>query len=313
MPRFMDKPALFLTNDDGVEADGLQVLIKELHTQGYPIVVLAPASEQSCSGMRLTLDNKLELEEREDIADSIKVSNGPPLRIFSLGGTPCDCAIVAIDGGLNAWTPEIRPTMCISGINQGPNLSVDVLHSGTVSAAREASLYGMPSIALSLATYEHSNFEESLSGMISIIDACASKLPRSPANLGRPEGSKRIPKGSDMNQLVMSAFANGDLILNVNSPRKWNGSIQTVRLGCRWYRNAIDIRDIEKYDVGFKVGASKIVEEDITETDCNAINSGSVSVTPLSSWPINHPLGMSPELMEAATRSSSTGLPAWLH
>ena len=54
----MDKPALFLTNDDGVEADGLQVLIKELHTQGYPIVVLAPASEQSCSGMRLTLDNK---------------------------------------------------------------------------------------------------------------------------------------------------------------------------------------------------------------------------------------------------------------
>ena len=89
---------------------------------------------------------------------------------------------------------EIRPTMCISGINQGPNLSVDVLHSGTVSAAREASLYGMPSIALSLATYEHSNFEESLSGMISIIDTCASKLPRSPANLGRPEGSKRIPK-----------------------------------------------------------------------------------------------------------------------
>ena len=263
--------------------------------------------------MRLTLDHKLKLEERVDLADSIRISNGTPLRIFSLGGTPCDCAIVAIDGGLEAWAPEIRPTMCISGINQGPNLSVDVLHSGTVSAAREASLYGMPSIALSLATYEHSNFEESLPAMISIIDACAAKLPSSPVNLGRPEGSKRVPKGSDMRQLVMSAFANGDLILNVNSPRKWNGSIQTVELGCRWYRNAIDIRDIEKYDVGFKVGASKIVEEDMPGTDCNAINSGAVSVTPLSSWPINHPLGISPEMIEAATTSNSTGLPLWLH
>ena len=116
-----------------------------------------------------------------------------------------------------------------------------------------------------------------------------------------------------MRQLVMSAFANGDLILNVNSPRKWNGSIQTVELGCRWYRNAIDIRDIEKYDVGFKVGASKIVEEDMPGTDCNAINSGAVSVTPLSSWPINHPLGISPEMIEAATTSNSTGLPLWLH
>ena len=166
LPEFMDKPALFLTNDDGVEANGLQVLIKELHSKGYPIVVLAPASEQSCSGMRLTLSHDLKFEEREDLAEAIRKPDGPPLRIFSLDGTPCDCAIVAMDGGLLMWAPEITPTMCISGINQGPNLSVDVLHSGTVSAAREASLYGMPSIALSLATYEHSNFDESMLAMV---------------------------------------------------------------------------------------------------------------------------------------------------
>ena len=64
----MDKPGLFLTNDDGVEAKGLQVLIKELHSIGYPIVVLAPANEQSCSGMRLTLDHNLGLQEREDLS-----------------------------------------------------------------------------------------------------------------------------------------------------------------------------------------------------------------------------------------------------
>ena len=57
---------------------------------------------------------------------------------------------------------------------------------------------------------------------------------------------------------------------------------------------------------------AKIVEEDIPETDCNAINSGSVSITPLSSWPINHPLGLDVETMRAATRADQTGLPEWL-
>ena len=131
----MSRAALFMTNDDGVESAGLHLLIAALHARGHPVVVLAPASEQSCSGMRLTLRHDLKFEERTDIADSLRVEGGPPLRIFSLDGSPCDCAIVALDGGLQAWAPEIKPSMCISGINQGPNLSVDVLHSGTVSAA----------------------------------------------------------------------------------------------------------------------------------------------------------------------------------
>jgi len=308
----MDKPALFLTNDDGVEANGLQVLIKELHSKEYPIVVLAPASEQSCSGMRLTLSHDLKFEEREDLAEAIRKPDGPPLRIFSLDGTPCDCAIVAMDGGLLMWAPEITPTMCISGINQGPNLSVDVLHSGTVSAAREASLYGMPSIALSLATYEHSNFDESMLAMVNIIESCVSKLPRIPSNLGRPDGSRRVPEGSNMSQLVISAFANGDMILNVNSPRAWDGTIRTVSLGSRWYHNAIDMRDTERFGVAFEVGAATIEDEDIPDTDCNAINSGSVAITPLSSWPINHPLGMNADMMQAATKAAASGLPEWL-
>ena len=62
---------------------------------------------------------------------------------------PCDCVIVAIDGGIDHWVPDMKPALCVSGINQGPNLSVDVMHSGTVSAAREAGLYGLPSIATS--------------------------------------------------------------------------------------------------------------------------------------------------------------------
>ena len=308
----MNKPAVFVTNDDGVEAKGLRVLIKALHSNGHPVVVLAPASEQSCSGMRLTLSHDLRFEERVDIAESIMEPDGPPLRIFSLDGTPCDCAIVAMDGGLTTWAPEISPTLCVSGINQGPNLSVDVMHSGTVSAAREASLYGMPSIALSLATYEHSNFDDSLPALISLIDACIAKLPREPTNQGRPQGSERKPEGSDSSKLALSAFANGDMILNVNSPKSWDGTIQTVSLGSRWYHNAIDMSDTEHFGVAFEVGAATIEDENIPGTDCNAVNSGSVAVTPLSSWPINHPLGLSEELMAAATKAAPSGLPEWL-
>ena len=305
--------AVFVTNDDGVESEGLHVLVSALHSRGHPVVVLAPASEQSCSGMGLTLRHDLKFQERDDISDSLKIDGGPPLRIFSLDGTPCDCAIVAMDGGLRAWAPEINPSLCISGINQGPNLSVDVLHSGTVSAARESSLYGMPAIAISLATYEHSDYTQTLEASMTIIEACLSSLPTEPANLGRPQGSRRTPsiQGS-MHDRALSAFADGDMILNINGPEQWNGNFQTVALGSRWYHNAIDMRDVENIGVAFKVGAAIIDDEDISGTDCNAINSGAVSITPLSSWPVNHPLGLNEVLLAVATEQSSSGLPKWL-
>ena len=309
----MSRAALFMTNDDGIESAGLHLLIAALHARGHPVVVLAPASEQSCSGMRLTLRHDLKFEERSDIADSLRVEEGPPLRIFSLDGSPCDCAIVALDGGLQAWAPEIKPSMCISGINQGPNLSVDVLHSGTVSAARETSLYGMPAIAISLATYEHSEFTQTVEASLAIIEACLGALPDEPLNLRRPEGSRKKPlSAGTMEARARSAFAHGDMFLNINAPASWNGLMQTTSLGSRWYHNAIDMNDRENIGVAYEVGAAIIEDEDIPGTDCNAINSGAVSITPLSSWPINHPLGLSGDAMAAAAEQGSSGLPSWL-
>lgn len=309
----MSRAALFMTNDDGVESAGLHLLIAALHARGHPVVVLAPASEQSCSGMRLTLRHDLKFEERTDIADSLRVEGGPPLRIFSLDGSPCDCAIVALDGGLQAWAPEIKPSMCISGINQGPNLSVDVLHSGTVSAARETSLYGMPAIAISLATYEHSEFSQTVEASLQIIESCLSALPDEPLNLRRPEGSRKKPLSSGtMGARARSAFAHGDMFLNINAPKSWNGLMQTTSLGSRWYHNAIDMNDRENIGVAYEVGAAIIEDEDIPGTDCNAINSGAVAITPLSSWPVNHPLGLSGDVMATATEQGSSGLPSWL-
>ena len=309
----MSRAALFMTNDDGIESPGLHLLASALHARGHPVVVLAPASEQSCSGMRLTLRHDLKFEERSDIADSLRVEGGPPLRIFSLDGSPCDCAIVALDGGLQAWAPEIKPSMCISGINQGPNLSVDVLHSGTVSAARETSLYGMPAIAVSLATYEHAEFTQTVEASLAIIEACLCALPDEPLNLRRPEGSRKKPlSAGTMEARVRSAFAHGDMFLNINAPKSWNGLMQTTSLGSRWYHNAIDMNDRENIGVAYEVGAAIIEDEDIPGTDCNAINSGAVAITPLSSWPVNHPLGLSGDVLATATEQGSSGLPSWL-
>ena len=308
----MNRPALFLTNDDGIEAPGLIRLIEALHARGFPVVVMAPAREQSASGMRLSLRHDLRFVERDDLAAVIRQENGPALRMFSLDGTPCDCVIVALDGGLAHWTPDIQPALCVSGVNQGPNLSVDVMHSGTVSAAREAGLYGMPALASSLATYEHADFEQSVAATVEIVEACTAVLPTLPLNLLRPNGSRNVPAGEHERELIISSFANGNLMLNINGPQNWTNGYQTVTLGARWYHNAIDMSDTEHIGVAYRVGAAQIEDENIAGTDCNAIIEGSTAITPLSSWPVNHPLGMSQRLLSAATQSGESGMPFWL-
>lgn len=310
--RDVSRPCLFLTNDDGIEAPGLQVLIRALHSRGYPIVVMAPAREQSASGMRISLRHDLKFVERTDLASELSEADGPALRMFSLDGTPCDCVIVAVDGGLAHWAPEMKPALCVSGVNQGPNLSVDVMHSGTVSAAREAGLYGMPAIATSLATYNHSEFAETVEATIAVIEAAIEVLPNQAHNLLRMNGSCTKPSGENERELIISSFTNGDLMLNINAPEKWSEGFQTVSLGVRWYHNAIDMSDTEHLGVAYEVGAARIEDEDIPDTDCNAVNQGAVAITPLSCWPVNHPLGISQGLLTAATKSGSSGLPYWL-
>ena len=308
----MEKTHLLVTNDDGIEAEGLIALVTRLHNEGHPVVVLAPQEEQSATGMKLTLSSGMKFRERTEISESIMTENGPPLRMFSLDGSPCDCVIVALEGGLKSWAPEIEPMMCISGINHGPNLSVDVLHSGTVSAAREASLYGMPAIATSLATYNHRKFEDSLSVIMDLIERCSSSLPDSLPNLLRPNGTSNNPKGEELGEYLLSAFHHGDLFLNVNTPEVWNGKVSTVSLGARWYRSASDMDEAPSNGVEFEVGSATIVEEDIPDTDCNAINNNFTSITPLGSWPSNHPLGIGNEAPKHSISECPDGFPYWI-
>ena len=302
---------ILLTNDDGINSPGLQDLAKSLHAKGHPLAVLAPLTEQSAVGMKLTLRDDMAFEEHHDIADRIRVDEEVPLRIFSLDGSPCDCVIVALDGGMRAWAPEIEPWLCISGINRGPNLSVDVLHSGTVSAAREASLYGLPSVSVSLATYSHQNYSDSIEATLSLVERLSEVLER-PRNILRPEGSRIIPpKGTDSDN-IQAWFLQGNLFLNLNIPEVWGGSLQTVPLGARWYYNATDMLDKDSAGVAFEVGAARIVDEDIEMTDCNAVGSGIASITPLASWPQNHPLAVPDEVLAASIQMGADGFPSWL-
>ena len=309
----MSKPVLFVTNDDGIEAPGIQALIRELNIQGYPLFVLAPSTEQSATGMRISVRKKLKVTNRRDIADKLQTNQNVPLKMYSLDGSPCDCVIAALDGGIKILEPDLMPTICISGVNQGPNISVDIMHSGTVSAARESALYGLPSIAVSLATYEHSNFEYSVKGAVKVLKSCLEFLPLNPSDFLRKNGSKLpMSLNSDL-ESIRKNFAHGNIFLNLNAPVKWNGKFSTVSLGSRWYRNAIKSHELDDGSMAFEVGAAEIIEEEIPNSDCFSVNLGEYAISPISSWPVNHPLGVTRAVLDAATISGENGLPIWLN
>ncbi len=304
---------LFLTNDDGIEAAGLHRLIQILHERGHPLAVLAPAQQQSASGMRLSLKSELEFIERNDLVTTLELDcNGPPVSIYSLDGTPCDCTIVAIDQGFESWAPMIRPQMCISGINFGPNISIDVIHSGTVSAAREAALYGMPAIALSLGTYLHEDFSVGTEAILKLVDRALMVADEEPTNLMRSRGSKHQPWGDEempMDERVREAFRSGDLILNLNTPQEWSGVVETLPLCARWYHCATKQSGNKR---GFVVGAASIEDEPIPNTDCSGLMAGNVVISPLATWPQTHPLNIPDSILHAALFSDSEGFPKWL-
>ena len=148
--------------------------------------------------------------------------------------------------------------------------------------------------------------------IVDLIDRCSGSLPDSLPNLLRPNGTANFPNGEEIGDVILSAFHHGDLFLNVNTPEQWNGKVSTVSLGARWYRSASDMDEAPSNGIEFEVGAATIVEEDIPRTDCNAINNNYTSITPLGSWPSNHPLGLDNETLKQSTLESSDGFPYWI-
>jgi len=140
------KPLILVTNDDGITAPGIRTLIEVMLTIG-DVVVVAPNSPQSGKGHAITLDATLYVEQ-------IEVPHKTHLE-YTCSGTPVDCVKLAVREILDR-----RPDICVSGVNHGSNASINVIYSGTMSAAIEAGIEGIPAIGFSLLNYNwDANFE----------------------------------------------------------------------------------------------------------------------------------------------------------
>ena len=185
----MERPLILVTNDDGINAPGIRTLISIMKDIG-DIVVVAPDSPQSGMGHAITINSTLH-SSRITPKDS-------EITEYSCSGTPADCVKLAI----NELMPR-KPDLCVSGINHGSNSSINVIYSGTMSAAIEAGIEGVPAIGFSLLDYRwNADFEQS-KNFISMITLNA-------LNNG-------IPKG---------------VVLNVNIPSVRKSDIKGVKI-CR--------------------------------------------------------------------------------
>jgi 5'-nucleotidase len=131
-----ENPIILITNDDGITAPGIRNLIEAVKDLGK-VVVVAPDKPQSGMGHAITIGVPLRLNKVEDMFAGVEA--------WQTSGTPVDCVKLAVDKVLHR-----KPDICLSGINHGANHSINVIYSGTMSAAMEASIESIPSIGFSL-------------------------------------------------------------------------------------------------------------------------------------------------------------------
>ena len=178
------KPLILVSNDDSISAPGIRNLIEVMNTIGK-VVVVAPDGPQSGMGHAITIDATLR-------AEKVKIDNGPQIE-YSVSGTPVDCVKLAVNVLL-----ERKPDMIVSGINHGSNSSINVIYSGTMSAAAEGALENIPSIGFSLLDYSwDADFSQAKPYIKQIaIEVLAKGLPDNTClNVNIPKASKEPYKG----------------------------------------------------------------------------------------------------------------------
>jgi 5'-nucleotidase len=138
---------ILVSNDDGVFAAGIRTLANAANARGHQVTVVCPDQERSATGHGLTLQTPIRAERADELFDD-------GIRAWACSGTPSDCVKLALFSLLDEW-----PDLVLSGINHGPNLGTDVLYSGTVSAAMEGTIEGLPALAVSSADFQWRQFE----------------------------------------------------------------------------------------------------------------------------------------------------------
>lgn len=146
MMKEKSRPLILITNDDGIDAPGINALLSVMMQLG-DVVVVAPDKPQSAMGHAITINSTLFINKISQDTD--------PIARYSCSGTPVDCVKLAVNEILKR-----KPDLCVSGINHGSNSSINVIYSGTMSAAMEACIEGIPAIGFSLMDYNwNADFE----------------------------------------------------------------------------------------------------------------------------------------------------------
>lgn len=231
----MAAPLILVTNDDGVYAPGIRALFDAMQSLGEAVIV-APERDKSAVSHSLTMNRPLRVVELEK-------------NVYTLDGTPTDCVTL----GINKILP-VRTDLIVSGINPGQNLGDDISYSGTVSAAIEGTMYGVPSLAFSLTGPPPYRFE--------VAAAVAWKLTSMALIWGQPAGT----------------------LLNINIPPLAAAEIKGFRFtrqGTRRYKDSIQ----ETYDPWgrkhYWIGGGTVEWGGGEGTDAHAVQEGYISVTPI--------------------------------
>jgi 5'-nucleotidase len=233
------RPLALLSNDDGVHAPNL-IALRDALAELADVVVCAPEVNQSATSHSLSLHRILRLR---------RAGEG----VFGVDGTPADCVYVALHAGTRVL-PR-RPDLVVSGMNHGMNLGIDAFYSGTVAAAREAALRGIPSMAVSADAGADRAAAAALGARLAIAMFQAfARAPATPAPL-----------------------------LNVNIPRGREWPVRATCLGARLYSEDVEFRRDPRGKEYLWIGGAGEVRHDLVPgSDTEAYDDGAVGVTPLT-------------------------------
>jgi len=236
-----EKPLILVTNDDGITAPGIRTLISVMNEIG-DVVVVAPDNPQSGMGHAITVNTTLR-------CNPVTVDEGPQLE-YSCSGTPADCVKMASNEILNR-----KPDLCVSGINHGSNASLNVIYSGTMSAAVEAGIEGVPAIGFSLLDYNwDANF-----------DACKEYVRKIVLNVL----DNNLPEG---------------IVLNVNIPNLKKEDIKGIKV-CRQahgnWKEDFDKRVSPQGEDYYWLTGKFVNLDQGEDTDLWALENGYISLVPV--------------------------------
>jgi 5'-nucleotidase len=240
---------ILISNDDGVFAEGIRTLAAEAAGRGHQVTVVCPDQERSATGHGLTLQTPLRAERADALfADGVQA--------WACSGTPSDCVKLALFHLL----PE-PPQLVLSGINHGPNLGSDVFYSGTVSAAMEGTLEGLPALAVSSACFQWRQFDAAAVIALDLAERCLAE--------GWPEG----------------------LLLNLNVPalpREQISPLRWCRPGQRRYVDLFDKRSDPRGRDYYWLAGEVVTDLEASgagpldwPTDVAQVHHGGAAVTPL--------------------------------